>query len=560
MTSRTLTGSHLIGQALKLEGVTNIFTIAGDHILPALDVLVDMDFRFIDTRHEQAASFMADAWGRITGQLGVVMTTTPGMANAIPGMANALHSESPVLSIAGSAESLELGRGANQEIDQIALAGSVTKGSWLVPDARRIPDMIATAVRTAYAGRRGPVHLTIPLDVQEQIISENELILPQDARYRDTGKTQGDGEQVRQAIQLLRKAKKPLIIAAAAAGYSADGTALQSFIETTHVPIMTSDQARGLVSDDHPYCLGFFDTALNWAAKLVNEADVVVLLGKKLDNSIRYGSIFGNDAHIIQVDPSPTEIGRNRGVDVGIVGDISAVVDQLANEATRYQWKKDLAWLEDLRVQKEAQTKWYESIAVPETPMHAAYVHKTLEKYLRPEDILVWDGGDFGHFGRALHPARNPLSWFYFSQFGTLGNGLPTALAAQIAYPQSRVVLMTGDGGFGFTAMEYDTAVRHNLPITAVLGNDACWGIDYHIQMGLYRRPVATNLLRTRYDKVVEGLGGYGEHVQRPEQLEPALERALASDQPSLVNVEIKNAISPRAEASISRWLERRSD
>ena len=190
--------------------------------------------------------------------------------------------------------------------------------------------------------------------------------------------------------------------------------------------------------------------------------------------------------------------------------------------------------------------------------MHAAYVHKVLKSFLKPEDILVWDGGDFGHFGRAVHPARFPLRWFYFSQFGTLGNGLPTALAAKVAHPDSRVVLMTGDGGFGFTAMEFDTAVRHNLPIVAVLGNDATWGIDYHIQMGLYGRPTATKLLKTRYDKVVEGLGGYGEHVQRPEELAPSLERAFASGRPSLVNVEIQNAISPRAEASISRWLERK--
>ncbi len=557
MSASSVTGSHLIARALKLEGVTNIFTIAGDHTLPLMDVMSDMDFRFIDTRHEQAASFMADAWGRITGQLGVVMATTPGMANAIPGMANALHSESPMLSIGGSAEVSELGKGANQEIDQVALAGAVTKGSWLVQDARRIPDSIAMAVRTAYAGRRGPVHLTIPLDVQEQKVPEDDVAFYPASPNHAQGKVQAGEEQISRAIQLLQQAQKPLIIAAAAAGYSDDGSWLQRFIETTRIPLMTADQARGLVSDEHPYCLGFFDTALNWAAKLVGEADVVVLLGKKLDNSIRYGSIFDAGARIIQIDPSATEIGRNRSVDVGMVGDIPAIVEQLADEASKSQWR-ELPWLEELRAQKEAQAEWYEGLAVPATPMHAAYVHKVLKSFLKPEDILVWDGGDFGHFGRAVHPAQYPLRWFYFSQFGTLGNGLPTALAAKVAHPDSRVVLMTGDGGFGFTAMEFDTAVRHNLPIVAVLGNDATWGIDYHIQMGLYGRPTATKLLKTRYDKVVEGLGGYGEHVQRPEELAPSLERAFASGRPSLVNVEIQNAISPRAEASISRWLERK--
>ncbi len=558
MSPSSLTGSHLIAHALKIEGVSNVFTIAGDHTLPLMDVMADGDFRFIDTRHEHAASFMADAWGRITGGLGVVMATTPGMANAIPGMANALHSESPMLSIGGSAEAAELGMGANQEIDQVSLAGAVTKGSWLIPDARRIPDMIAMAVRTAYSGRRGPVHLTIPLDVQEQRVSEGDFRYYAAAAHGLGGQVRASEAQISEAVSLLHAAERPLIIAAASAGYGGDGAWLQTFIETTRIPLMTADQARGLVSDDHPYCLGFFDTALNWAAKLVGRADAVLLLGKKLDNSIRYGGIFDDAARIVQVDPSPTEIGRNRPVEVGMAGDVPAIVEQMTAAAQGKVWSERRSWLEELREQQKAQAEWYEGIAKPEAPMHASFVHKVLSEFLKPEDILVWDGGDFGHFGRMLHPARLPLRWFYFSQFGTLGNGLPTAIAAQVAHPNERVVLMAGDGGFGFTAMEFDTAVRHNLPIVAVLGNDATWGIDYHIQVGLFGRDTATKLLHTRYDKVVEGLGGYGEHVTRPEELAPALRRAFDSGRPSLVNVEIQNAISPRAEAAIDKWLERR--
>ena len=557
MSPSALTGSHLIAHALKSEGVANIFTIAGDHTLPLMDVMVDGDFRFIDTRHEQAASFMADAWGRITGGLGVVMATTPGVANAIPGMANALHSESPMLSIGGSAEAAELGMGANQEIDQVALAGAVTKGSWLIPDARRIPDVIAMAVRTAYSGRRGPVHLTIPLDVQEQRVDEGDFRYHPAATHGLQGQARAGEAQVEEAVEILHAAQRPLIIAAASAGYGGDGAWLQRFIETTRIPLMTADQARGLVSDDHPYCLGFFDTALNWAAKLVGRADAVLLLGKKLDNSIRYGGIFDDAARIVQVDPSPTEIGRNRAVDVGMAGDVASIVEQMTAAAQGKVWT-ELPWVQELRERQKAQAEWYDGIAKPNAPMHAAYVHKVLSDFLKPEDILVWDGGDFGHFGRMLHPARMPLRWFYFSQFGILGNGLPTAIAAQVAHPDERVILMAGDGGFGFTAMEFDTAVRHNLPIVAVLGNDATWGIDYHIQVGLFGRPTATQLLRTRYDKVVEGLGAYGEHVTRPEELAPALRRAFASGRPSLVNVEIQNAISPRAEAAIDKWLERR--
>ena len=207
MSPSSLTGSHLIAHALKSEGVANVFTIAGDHTLPLMDVMADGDFRFIDTRNEHAASFMADAWGRITGGLGVVMATTPGMANAIPGMANALHSESPMLSIGGSAEAAELGMGANQEIDQVSLAGAVTKGSWLIPDARRIPDMIAMAVRTAYAGRRGPVHLTIPLDVQEQRVSESDFRYYPAASHNLEGQTRASEAQVAKALEILHAAQ-----------------------------------------------------------------------------------------------------------------------------------------------------------------------------------------------------------------------------------------------------------------------------------------------------------------------------------------------------------------
>ncbi|MGH7772289.1 MAG: thiamine pyrophosphate-binding protein, partial [Candidatus Binatia bacterium] len=247
-----VTGSHLICRALKLEGVTNIFALAGDHILPLLDVMADQDFRLIDTRHEQAAVHMADAWGRITGQPGICMYTTPGFANAIPGLTNAMHSEGPVISIAGCADLADLGRGTQQEIDQVSMAVPVTKGSFMVHDARRIPDFIARAVRLAFSGRRGPVHLTMPIDVQEQIVDEAEAAFYSAAEYRPRESTLADPELVRRAIALLRQARRPLVIAGSAAGYTLSGQALQKFIETTRLPVLTEEQARGLISDDHP--------------------------------------------------------------------------------------------------------------------------------------------------------------------------------------------------------------------------------------------------------------------------------------------------------------------
>ena len=549
-----VTGSHLIGKALKLEGVNNVFALAGDHVLPVMDVMYDQDFRFIDTRHEQAAVHMADAYGRITGQLGVAMYTTPGFANAIPGLANALHSESPLLSIAGSADLSELGRGAMQEIDQIGMAAPVVKESLLINDARRIPDVIARAVRAAFSGRRGPVHITVPIDIQDQVIDEDEVVFYNPNEYRATESVLAHPDQIRQAIDLLRRAKRPLAVIGEAGGYSQTGEALQNFIETTRVPVLNEGQARGLVPDDHPYCFGFFERGLNRAATRLRDADVVVLLGRKQDYSIGFcrPPTIAADARIIQIDPSPAEIGRNRGVTVGMVGDVTSVLEQLTQEASAHTWQ-DLPWLEELRAERAAHAEWCESLARSETPMHAMFVAKTLESMLRPDDFLSFDGGDFCHFSRATLPAQLPKRWSYVSSLGMLGSSLPSALAAQVAYPNSRVFNLTGDGAFGFNGMEFDTAVRHHLNVVTILGNDSAWGIDHGIQVGLYGRPVLTELLQTRYDLVVQGLGGHGEFVERPEDLKPALERALASGKPSLVNVVIQRAVSPRAENAIAR-------
>jgi acetolactate synthase-1/2/3 large subunit len=549
-----VTGSHLICKALEIEGVKNIFALAGDHILPVLDVMADQDFRILDTRHEQAAVHMADAWSRITEQPGVCMYTTPGFANAIPGLTNAMHTEGPVISIAGCADAHDLGRGAQQEIDQVGMAGPICKGSFMVLDVRRIPEFIARAMRLAFSGRRGPVHLTIPIDVQEQSVAEDEIVFTNPDAYRPKAAALSDPERVRQAVALLRQAQRPLVIAGGAAGYTLSGEAIERFIETTRLPIVTEEQSRGLISDDHPYAFGYFERGLNRAAAKVRDADVVAMLGRKQDFIIgfcRPPHVAAN-AKIIQIDPSPLEIGRNRGVDVGMVGDVASILEQMTKEAANYQWK-DLPWLDELRAARAAQAEWTENLAKPATPMHALFVHKTLKSMLRPDDCLVFDGGDFCHFGRSYLPALKPKRWFNVSSLGMLGSSLPTALAAKVAYPNARVFMLTGDGAFGFNGMEFDTAVRHGLNIVAIVGNDSAWGIDRQIQLGLYGRAVATDLRQSRYDQVVQGLGGYGEFVERPDDLKPSLERALAAGKPALLNVAVERAISPRAEAAIGR-------
>jgi acetolactate synthase-1/2/3 large subunit len=548
----TPTGAHLLTRSLRQEGVDTIFTLAGDHILPLLDLLSDEGFRLIDCRHEQAAVHMADAWGRITGRLGVCAFTTPGHANALPGLVSALSSESPVLNIAGSAALRDYHRGIMQEIDQVGLARPATKGAWLVHDARRIPDMVATAVRTAFEGRRGPVHLTLPIDVQTQRVDESEVRMFDPQAYRAQGPRVAAPAQIEQALGLLRAAERPLVVASTPAAYGDWRAALERLIETTRLPLMTEEAARGIVSDEHPYCFGFFDLSQHQPANLIREADVVLLLGKLLDFTVGFGlpPILAQGAKLIQIEPSGGQVGRNRGVDVGIVGDVGPVAEQLAAAAAGEPWP-ERPWLARLRAARAAERARIEAFATSETPLRSMFVHKTLASILRPDDVLVFDGGDYAYYGRAYLPARLPRSWYYLPNLGLLGQAVPTAIAAKLARPGSRVFCITGDGSFGFNGMELDTAVRHGLDIIVLLGNDAAWGIDKNIQLGLYGKPVITDLAPTRYDLVAAGLGAHGELVERPEQLAPALERALAAGRPALLNIRVQSQISMRAQGIV---------
>ena len=309
-----LTGAHLLVRCLKLEGIKKVFTIVGDTMLPLADAAEDEGLQFIDTRHEGAAMAMADAWCRITGEPAVAMFTGgPGFSNAISGLPHIYTAESPVVFIAGCGDLPERGMFGFQEVNQVEICAPMTKGSWLVHDRRRIPEFVATAFRTAMSERPGPVHLTIPTDIQEQEVSEEELPHYQPAEYRHRGRIQGDPTLISEAIDLLRRAERPVVIVANAARYSLGSAQLQQFVEQTGLPAFTIEQARGLLDDEHPLCYGIADPGLNHTARRFREADVVLLLGKRLDHGYRYGRppFFSATAKLVQVDPSVAEIGRN---------------------------------------------------------------------------------------------------------------------------------------------------------------------------------------------------------------------------------------------------------
>ena len=549
----SLTGAHLFIRCLKQEGIEKVFTIVGDTILPLVDAAAEEGIEFIDTRHEGAALHMADGYARITGRPAVGMFTGgPGFSNAISALPAVFTSESPVIFIAGCAELPEKGMTTFQEIDQTAMAAPVTKGSWLIHDRKRIPEFVATAFRTAMSGRPGPVHLTLPMDVQEQEISEDELPRYLPREYRSQGRSQGDPALIEEAAALLSGAKRPVIIAGNPARYSVAEEQLQSLAEATGIPVFTVEQARGLLDDEHPLCFGYADGALNPPARRFSEADVVLLLGKRLDHRYRYGDIFSPAAQIIQADPSPAEIGRNRGVAVGLLGDLGALVDQLTAAIKPGSRDGIASWVDQLREDRSAWLQEMRDKAGGE-PMHPMDVYSRVEHLIDRDTVIVFDGGDYVQWGRGYVKARRPGHFIRLGPLSHLGASIPYGMAAKLAYPGSKVLVFIGDGAFGFYAMEYDTCMRHNLAITTVMGNDHTWGIDKTFQLAYFNRAVATDLRSVRYDKLVETLGGYSEYAETPEEVAPAVERALASGRPSLVNVAIRSEPSPLAAAMIAR-------
>jgi acetolactate synthase-1/2/3 large subunit len=364
---------------------------------------------------------------------------------------------------------------------------------------------------------------------------------------------------VSEAVELISAARRLVAIASTAATHNRSGEALARFAEVTRTPVMTEGDARGLIPDDHPWCGGFYDTALNRAARLVPEADLVLLVGRRQDLTMGYAMppTIGPNAKIVHIDPDAGEIGRNRPVDAGLLGDVDTVLGQLADESAerpKGSWPDRSEWLERMAAERQEMKTWLESLDEDTVPLHAMSVFKELRPLLSERDCITFDGGDFCHFGRAYLPAVEPLSLLYFSTFGMLGASMGTALAMKLARPESKAVLVTGDGAFGFNTMELDTAVRHDIPITVIVGNDAAWGIDRQIQLGAYGRAVATDLLPTRYDLVARGLGADGIHVTKREEMGPALKTALASNRPTLVNVEISRTASPRGEMAVERW------
>ena len=537
------TGAELLIESLISAGVKHLFSLSGNQILSLYDAIIGRDINLIHTRHEATAVHMADGWGRLTEQPGVALLTAgPGHCNAISALYGALMAESPVVLLSGHSPHAQIGSGAFQEIDQVTVAKPVTKAARLVEDLNHLDEAIAAALFLACEGRPGPVHLSLPTDVLETTIS------PQSFHGVDKEVASTDATPTTNVDDILRQlaeAAHPLILAGPAMGRSLRWTEVERLSEATGIPALPMESPRGVN-----------DPWLHGATNCLSKADLVLLVGKKLDFSLRFGQppFFSEGCRFIQIDADPSQLRTDNPVVLTIHAEPTDRVRQLADAA---QAQGDLqaekrydSWrAEVMAARKDTPSDWDGLRGSIDQPIHPLRVCEALQPFLHDGAVFVSDGGEFGQWVQSGLEAEHRL---INGPAGSIGSSIPMGLAAKLAQPQRPVFVFLGDGTFGYHAMEFDTALRYNLPIIAIVGNDARWNAEHQLQIQNYgeERTVGCELLPSRYDRVIEALGGHGEFVEDPKDLTPAVERALASGLPACINVAIESVSAPTFRAS----------
>jgi len=539
----SITGSKILAKTLKQHGIDTMFYIMGGPMLEAELACIDEGIHSVDVRHEQAAAMMAHAYARLKNRVGLCMAASgPGTTNLVTGIAHAWADAAPVFAIGGSAPLDLSGLGAFQEVDQVAMFRPITKWSERVLEAKRIPDMVATAMRQAISGKPGPVYLDLPGDVLYEEVDEDLVVYPDPARTFAKYRPAGNADAIREAIELLGQASRPIVMTGSGIFWSDAPAELQAFVEKFQIPFYTTPTGRGAVPDDHE--LSF----LSARSVAFREADLLLVVGTRSNyvNGHLRAPRFDKDAKLIQVNIDAGEIGITRECNVGIVGDAKVVLQQLSTEGSgKLDGNRYSAWIEHLRkVDKEKGAKNLERMSSDKLPIHPLRLCKEVSEFLDRDAILVVDGTEILSYGRQSISTFVPRHRLNSGVFGTMGVGLPFGLGAQVACPDKQVVVLHGDGSFGMNAMELDTAVRFNLPVVTVISLNGGWSAEE-----AHRKP-GQHLGYQRYDQMAQTLGCYGEYVEDPTQIKPALERAFKSGLPAVINVRTDN----RARAQTAKF------
>jgi len=522
-------GGRLAARAIAAHGVDTIFTLSGGHVMPIYEGCRLEGVRVVDVRHEQAAAHAAEAWGRMRRACGVAVATAgPGVTGTVTAVANSFVAQTPLVVIGGARPLAQAEQRALQELGQLSLLRPITKWAALCTDAERIPEFVATAFRNALAQPRGPVYLELPMDVLFAEAPAGDV-----APSRSSARAFGDPREVMKAAELLGGAERPAVVAGSGIWWDGAWRQLAAFAENGRLPVFLSGSARGALPPDHEL---FFQHSRGAA---LGAADVVCVIGAPLDFRLRFGR-FTPDAKLVHVHADPAELGRNRAPDAGIVGDCAAVLGILADGVKRGGAGDREAWLTRLR---EAETAWWDEhrgeIESDAAPIHHYLLGAELDRVLDPGTVVIGDGGDVVAAVSRVLRVHRPGHWLDPGPFGCLGIGPPYALGVKTASPTKQVVVVAGDGALGLNGFELDTLARFELPVVVVVGNDAAWGEIRIPQVGIYgaEAEVATRLAPTPYHRLADVFGGHAEHVERPAELAPALERALAADQLAIVNV-----------------------
>jgi acetolactate synthase-1/2/3 large subunit len=523
-----LHGGRLVAKRLKAHGVSKLFSLSGGHLFSIYDGCREEGIDIVDTRHEQAAAFAAEGWAKATREPGVcALTAGPGVTNGMSAMGSALQNGSPMVVLGGRAPALRWGQGSLQEIDHVPFVAPLTRSARTASATSEIPTLMDEALLAAMGPPSGPAFVDFPLD---QVFMESDVDADGPASVPDPlGLPEADG--VEQAAALLRAAERPVIMAGTGLYWAHGEHALQALADELRIPVFLNGLARGCLPADHPL---FFARARGTA---LTNADVALVIGVPMDFRLGFGGSFGESTQVVTIGSAPPERPHPRAVAAELYGGVAATLDALRSSAgggpDRAAWVAQLRGVEDERRAGE-QADLHDARA----PLHPMRIYAELDQLLDRDAIVIGDGGDFVSFAGRMIQTYEPGCWMDPGPYGCLGSGPGYALAASLAHPGRQVCLLMGDGAFGFSGMEFDTFVRHGVPVVAVMGNNGIWALEKHPMEFLYGYSVAAELQpECRYDQVVEALGGHGELVRTPDELRPALERAFASGKPALVNV-----------------------
>jgi acetolactate synthase-1/2/3 large subunit len=526
--TQQLHGGRLIAQRLRAAGVTKLFTLSGGHLFSIYDGCREEGIAIVDTRHEQSAAFAAEGWAKATREPGVAaLTAGPGVTNGMSAMAGAQANASPMLVLGGRAPAMRWGMGSLQEIDHVPFVAPLTKLARTAGSPAAIPGLVDEALLAAVEPPTGPTFLDFPLDhvFSEGPVLDAPLELP-DPRSRPAA---ADG--IEEAAALLRGAERPVIMAGTGLYWARGEDSLRALCESLSIPVFLNGLARGCVPADHPQ---FFSRARSTALK---GADVALVVGVPMDFRLGFGASFGEETKIVAVGSTPPERPHPRPVAAELYGGVAATLAELA--AAGAGGRDRSGWNEQLRAEENDKRAGERAeLEDARAPLHPMRVYGELAQVLDRNAIVIGDGGDFVSYAGRMIDTYEPGCWMDPGPYGCLGSGPGYAIAAKLARPDRQVCLLIGDGAFGFAGLEFDTLVRHGIPVVAVMGNNGIWALEKHPMEFLYGYSVAADLQpELRYDRVVETLGGHGELVTTPDELKPALERAFASGKPALVNV-----------------------